>query len=422
MSKQGDEKRMNELVEMISSMASLDFTKRIETKSSNNLLDIIAQGLNMLSEELEENVVEKSILAHQNEELNEALAYYKYALDQSTIVAITNVKGHIEYVNDMYCKMSKYSQKELIGANPRIVNSGYHTKKFWQDMWKTLVKGNVWHNEIKNKAKDGTTYWLQSTIVPFLDTKGKPERYLAMYQDISIRKQREEELTLYHLKLKETNKNLEEFAYTAAHDMKSPLNSANGLISLLEMELKEINNERIADYLVKLKDTFDSTKQLINGILDYSKMGLTEIKMEQFDLCTLIAKITNQYSSNKKVVIYFKKLPLIVKHNKTALTQVIDNLFSNAIKYNDKEICEITVQCIEKKTHFEISISDNGPGIANKDKEKVFNLFENLNTSNTNSTGIGLATVKKIITETNGKIWIDSSEGQGTTIVFTINK
>ena len=190
MSEQKDEKQMNELVEMISYMASLDFSKRIKTKSSNNLLDIIGRGLNMLSEELEDNIAERLKLDRQNEALNKALSSYKYALDQSTIVIITDVRGRIEYVNDMYCEKSKYSQKELIGANPKIVSSGYHTKNFWKEMWATVTKGKVWRNEVKNRAKDGSIYWLNSTIVPFLNTKGKPERYLAMYQDISVKKQK----------------------------------------------------------------------------------------------------------------------------------------------------------------------------------------------------------------------------------------
>jgi len=418
-----DKRRMDTLIEMISAMARLDFSQRIDAKVTSNPLDIIALGLNMLSEELEENVVEKSRLAHQNEALNEALSYYKYALDQSTIVAITNVKGRIEYVNEMYCEKSKYSEQELIGKTPNIVNSGFHSKTFWKNMWSTIVKGDVWRNEIRNKAKDGSIYWLNSTIVPFLNSKGKPERYLAMYQDISDRKHKEAELALYHQKLKETNNNLEEFAHTAAHDMKSPLNSASGLISLLEMEMKGNENDMIAEYLARLKDTFESTRNLVNGILEYSKMSLSELKMEQINLCAIIDKVANQYNSNKNVIIHYNKTPKLVTHNETALTQIIDNLVSNAVKHNDKEVCKIHLRCTETETHYEVSISDNGPGIPYKDKEKVFNLFENLKTHKIDSTGIGLATVKKLITETNGKIWIDpSEEHQGATFIFTINK
>lgn len=422
MAEQLDEKRLNELIEMIRSMSRLDFSHHVKTKITNNTLDIMANGLNMLSEKMESKANEKSLLTHKNEELNEALSDYKYALDQSAVVVITDIKGNVEYVNDMYCKVSKYSEKELIGQNQRIVSSGFHSKKFWKQMWAKVGRGSVWRNEVKNKAKDGTIYWVDSTIVPFLNSKGKPERYLAICHNISARKQKEEQLKYYHQKLEQTNESLEKFAHIAAHDMKSPMNTASGLIYLLEAELGESKNKEVAEYLQRLNDTFYNTKQLINGILNYSKASLTEIELEEFDLRKLISKISDQYSLNNHVVIHCDKTALFVKHNKTVLTQIFDNILNNAIKYNDKEVCEIEFQFDEKDDQYEISISDNGPGIANKDRERIFDLFENLKTTKKDSTGVGLATVKKLLSETHGKIRVESSEKKGAKFVITFQK
>ena len=144
-----------------------------------------------LNEELEQKAIERT---KQFAILNHDFSDYKYALDESSIVAVTDQRGIIQHVNENFCRISKYTREELIGRDHRIVNSGYHSKEMIRNLWVTIANGNIWKGELRNKAKDGTIYWVDTTIVPLLDEQGKPFKYLAIRSDITELKQSVEDL------------------------------------------------------------------------------------------------------------------------------------------------------------------------------------------------------------------------------------
>src|SRR5688572_8914308 len=156
------------------------------------------------------------------------LADFKRALDHAAIVATTDVSGRITYVNDKFVEVSGYSREELIGQDHRIINSAYHPKEFIRDLWRTIANGQVWHGELRNRAKDGHFYWVDTTIVPFLTERGKPYQYIAIRSDISARKAAEEQL-VQQAALASVGK----VAAVVAHEVRNPLAGIKGAVQVL---------------------------------------------------------------------------------------------------------------------------------------------------------------------------------------------
>lgn len=224
-------------------------------------------------------------------------------------------------------------------------------------------------------------------------------------------------------RLTEVNTSLEKFSYTVAHDIRSPLNSAIGITSLLEMELGQDMPPHVAEYFSLLKQVHQRIADMVKGILDYSKADFNTLHTEAIDIQSMCHDIAEEFDSRKITLrILFPEAVPVIQYNKLAIWQLFSNLIGNAVKYNDKEACEITVNCKEREQVYELSIKDNGPGIPADKLEKIFDLFENFKSEDNNSYGVGLSIVKKIVNQSNGEIWVQSEPGNGTNFIFTVAK
>ena len=224
--------------------------------------------------------VKKSLLAKQFL----AQSNLKRALVESSDVAITDKKGIITFANERFCNSSKYSEDELIGKNHRILKSGYHSQEFYTNMWDTITSGEVWHDEIQNKAKDGTIYWNDMVIVPFFDKNKEIQEYVAIRRDIT------EKLNLREKLIKaERISSIGHLASRMAHDIRNPLNVIGAAFEILKIkygtdDFKEKEFDRIDRSIYRISHQIKDVLDFVQGKeTTLQKTKFSEILSESMD-------------------------------------------------------------------------------------------------------------------------------------------
>ncbi|SMF06102.1 two-component system sensor histidine kinase NtrB [Pseudobacteriovorax antillogorgiicola] len=343
---------------------------------------------------------------------------HKRALDLSSIVAITDARGVISYVNDTFCRISEYDRSELIGKTHAVVNSGYHSPEFFKDLWKTIATGQVWKGEVKNRAKSGREYWVNTTIVPFLDQKGRPYQYIAIRQDITEQVAFKEAIERQRTNNMHAEKmvSLGEMAAGIAHELGNPAASIQAWLDVMESHLLrgEVDLDRFLKTLPKVRADAVRIKDIIRGMLTYARDGSKDPYMSE-SLAKLV-KLVQDYCSFK-----FKKMQidftfemenpyLELECRLSEMTQVFVNLIINACDaIKDLDERWIRIKVAELDDQLEIHVIDSGFGIEAEVADKIFNPFYTTKPVG-QGTGLGLSIVTSIVEGHQGSLRLDSGQ------------
>lgn len=376
----------------------------------------------------------KNIVIERITESRDILAAKNIELEKLSIVAsktdngvlITDKNGNIEYSNEGLTRLIGYSFNEIEAQKPWDIFNGVETDSTETERLQSSIKeGQSFTGEFRHKHKDGNYTWIGVTATPIADDDGKVSRYVFINSDINERKLAEEKMRLYTENLEKAFKELDKFAYVVSHDLKAPLRAIFNLSNWISEDYLDNMPEEGREMFERIRGRVLRMEGLIEGILAYSKIDRKDDVFTDIDLNKQLKDSLDLIDIPKNFKIDIQGDLPVVKGDQSKIHQVFMNLLSNAIKFNEKPEGEgfVKVKFADDGQFWKFSVEDNGPGIEPQYHEKIFVIFQTLNARDTfESTGVGLAIVKKIVEEMGGKIWLESEVGQGTTFHFTMAK
>lgn len=343
-----------------------------------------------------------------------------------TAVAVLNTDLRFLIASDRFFQETGLSEDELL--------SGRHWYDLVPDMprkWKiihfrTLNGEHLKCDEDVFYRQDGTIEWWRWETLPWFDEMGHIGGMILNVENITKQKQTEKNLKQMVKSLNENNRALARFAHICAHDLNEPLRTITNYVQLIERYTTGAElDPSLKDYLRTVIENARYMHTLVQNLLDYSQMRVRKIKPENFELTTVVQQVLKALGrtiEEKNAEITYDPLPQIYG-DEVLITQVIQNLIHNALKFNDKEKPSIQIKVKDCHHFWLFSVNDNGIGIDNKYLNKIFVEFMRLHPKSVyNGSGIGLSQCKKIIEDHNGRIWARSIPQEGTTFYFTLPK
>ena len=341
-------------------------------------------------------------------------------------IVITDTKGVIEYVNPKFCEVTGYAREDALGKNPRLLKSGLMPPELYRDMWKTITAGLNWHGEFSNRRKDASIFWEAATLSPVKNEQGVITHYLAIKTDITERKLAEMNQAKLMAELERSNRELEQFAYVASHDLQEPLRLVSAYTQLLVQRYRD-KLDAGADPLVGfITEGVTRMQRLIQDLLAYSRVSSRNQTLARTSLERTLKEVQENLAlaiRDQQAVITHDPLPEVMG-DPTQLGQLFQNLIANAVKFRRPEEpprIHVGAQPAEGGQALLFSVRDNGIGIEPEFFDRIFVIFQRLHSRKKYSgTGIGLAICKRIVERHGGHIWVESEKGRGTTFHFTL--
>jgi PAS domain S-box-containing protein len=411
-------------------------------QEERNLIDIIAERIGKIIEkhnseiaiEKYKNDLEDLVQKQNNEiekrkktedELRKSEDLFRKYFDLGRIgMAMTSVEKGWLNVNNHLCTMLGYSRDELMMMTWAELT---HPDDLEPDIqqFNELLSGQIDSYSMDKRFihKNGKIVYTFLSVSCVRHNDNTVDYVIAHLQDITDKKKAEFALEKRTKELKQSNKDLEQFAYVASHDLQEPIRKVSSFTELLVKKFPDLIDEKAQKYVDYILDGAKRMQRLIQDLLLYSRAGRTNIEMKEIEINLLLNQVREDLSNkislmNAKVTI--ENMPVITA-NQTGLYQVFLNLISNAIKFNESDSPHVTVSAERREKEWLFCVADNGIGIDPKYQERIFTIFQRLHSRDQYSgTGIGLSVCKKIIEECGGRIWIDSEFGNGSSFYFSI--
>ena len=338
------------------------------------------------------------------------LADVNFAIDHSAIVATTDTRGRITYVNDKFCEISKYPRAELLGRDHRILNSRHHPREFIQALWVTISGGQIWRGELRNRAKDGSLYWVDTTIVPFLDSLGKPYQYMALRYEITARKLSEE-----RLREQEALARLGQMAAVVAHEVKNPIAGIRGALQVIGSRMPAESRDKpiVGDIIARL----DALNGIVHDLLVFARPR--QPRSEAVDLDRLIRNtldLLHRDPNFANLEVEFPSVNAVTQADAELLQMVFTNVLMNAAQSMGGS-GRILIGIERQPQAFVVSIADRGPGMPADVREKVFEPFF---TTKHRGTGLGLPIARRIVEAHGGTVDITTPSTGGTVVLISL--
>lgn len=348
-----------------------------------------------------------------------------YSVEQSPVsIVITDKKGDIEYINPAVIRITGYNKEELIGNNPRVIQSGYQTKSFYEELWNTISSGQIWNGEFYNKRKDGTYYWEQASISPVFSERGDITNYVAVKEDITTKKKMQEELVIARNSAIESDRIKTNFLKKINHEMRNPLVGIIGVANTIFDEADNPKMKELGGFLIADSKRINNS---LKSILSFSSFETEPkyFKDEAVEILEIIKRVSNNFSDdafhkNIKIKLNDLAVKTNVQGDSEIIADIISFLLDNAIKFTKNG--SVTIYNQFGDDEYFLSIEDTGIGIPENKKEIIFEPFVQLDEENKDTTGVGLGLTlaKKYAELLDGRIWFDSKVGFGSTFNLSL--
>ena len=344
------------------------------------------------------------------------------AMDQHAIINITNINGLIIYVNEKFCDISGYQRSEVLGLDYHFLRSHIHDDDMYRHIWRTLLNGEVWQGEICNRKKNGELYWVNVTMVPFMDEESRPYQFVSISSDITARIEAEQNM----LKARDTavnaNQTKSDFLSKMSHELRTPLNAVMGFSQLLQSNSGEPLTDVQRQYVREIQNAGSHLLNLINEVLDLSRIESNQLTVENItiplpmflDECySLVTPMARE--KNISILKSYQHLAgAAVYADPVRLKQVMTNLLSNAIKYNNPAGSVLIQAQTTGNDKIIIEVMDTGEGMERSQIDILFKPFTRLpQHKHEEGVGIGLALSKRLCELMGGRIGVDSKIGTG---------